>query len=503
MTLNIVHITGSLGYKISVSHYLESSSDVAIAAVQPGTPQDVAAILKVIADNGVDFAIKGGGHNTNPGFSSTKGIQICMMRIINKSFDSTNGQLTIGAGCLFDEVYRYVEQFNVNVVGGSATAGVGVAGYLLGGGYSLKTNQYGLGMDNIVAMEVALPDGTLQYVDAIGNNTALFEVVKGGGSNFGIVTQFVLQTHTQLLLHTGTYNYDNEAVVPQVIDAMMSFIDSNKDPKATFEGFFQYSATNTGPLFTISVQWLYDGPVMPNPNPFQPFQDIPGVKEWSDPAHTPKNATHKMSYLEYEERFSMRHDQYKFTKHIIDLEKRGSEDTPHAPSSSGMTGVGEAGRGLWGNAMLSNYNAKIINALHQLVKDASGLLAAHGGISIATDVWPFLPSMFDDATPSAWPHFKGKPNSFALVKFLWEGSQNDSFWHSQMKMATTNLQNVINDTHLVLPNPPYYLNTADAYVIKTEEVYRDNLPNLSVMKRQFDPKDVMRKAGSRGFRIPI
>lgn len=50
------------------------------------------------------------------------------------------------------------------MVGGSDDQGVGIGGYLLGGGYSRTTNQFGLGADNITAYQVVLPDGRI--VDA-------------------------------------------------------------------------------------------------------------------------------------------------------------------------------------------------------------------------------------------------------------------------------------------------------------------------------------------------
>lgn len=59
-------------------------------------------------------------------------------------------------------------------------------GLLLGGGYSWITDQYGLGIDNIVAHDLVLPNGTFVTVTASSHPDAL----KGGLNNFGIITTF-------------------------------------------------------------------------------------------------------------------------------------------------------------------------------------------------------------------------------------------------------------------------------------------------------------------------
>ena len=87
------------------------------------------------------------------------------------------GSLDVEAGCLFDEIYRAIVPTGQNIVGGSAIAGVGLAGWILGGGYSLKTNQYGLGIDNLLGFRIVLPSGAIEDVTE-QSNKELFEAVK-------------------------------------------------------------------------------------------------------------------------------------------------------------------------------------------------------------------------------------------------------------------------------------------------------------------------------------
>ena len=80
--------------------------------------------------------MKGGGHATNPNFSSTKGVQIALSRFNKTKVDDTSGTVEVGAGLTWDQVYAALEPTGVNVVGGRIP-GVGVAGLTLGGGESL------------------------------------------------------------------------------------------------------------------------------------------------------------------------------------------------------------------------------------------------------------------------------------------------------------------------------------------------------------------------------
>lgn len=110
--------------------------------------------MKLIGQHRVPFAIKGGGHALTPGFSSTVGIHISMSRFQKVIYHENNQTVDLGAGLIWDDAYKGLEPYNITVVGGRIS-GVGVAGLTLGGGYSWKSNQYGLTIDNIFEYEVS------------------------------------------------------------------------------------------------------------------------------------------------------------------------------------------------------------------------------------------------------------------------------------------------------------------------------------------------------------
>ena len=89
--------------------------------------------LQIVGDNGTPFAVKGGGHIGNPGFSSTEGVHIAMSRFNHIDYNASTGLVDVGSGLVWDDVYHALEPHGVTAVGGRVT-GVGVAGFTLGGG---------------------------------------------------------------------------------------------------------------------------------------------------------------------------------------------------------------------------------------------------------------------------------------------------------------------------------------------------------------------------------
>jgi FAD/FMN-containing dehydrogenase len=76
-------------------------------------------------------------------------------------------------------VYSALQGTGVSVVGGRVS-GPGTGGFLLGGGFSWLTQQYGLTADTAVSYNLVLPNGTATVVDK--TNSDLFFALKGGVS---------------------------------------------------------------------------------------------------------------------------------------------------------------------------------------------------------------------------------------------------------------------------------------------------------------------------------
>jgi FAD/FMN-containing dehydrogenase len=83
--------------------------------------------------------VKGGDHASNPGFSSTRGVQISLARFNNITVDSTAGTVELGSGLTWDQIYTALDPTGVNDIG-ARLPGVGIAGVTLGGGERLSSH---------------------------------------------------------------------------------------------------------------------------------------------------------------------------------------------------------------------------------------------------------------------------------------------------------------------------------------------------------------------------
>ncbi|SRR6266702_1025283 len=98
--------------------------------------------LRELASTRTPFAVKGGGHSVNRGFSSTLGVHISLTRFNDIVIDEDSETVELGAGLTWTDVYASIIPQGINVVGGRFN-GVGVSGLTLGGGERLPDSRSG------------------------------------------------------------------------------------------------------------------------------------------------------------------------------------------------------------------------------------------------------------------------------------------------------------------------------------------------------------------------
>lgn len=153
--------------------------------------------------------------------STNQGVLIVMTRMRTLNLSSDKQIASVGPGLRWQDVYEWIGQYGRVVVGGRYPT-VGVSGYLLGGGISFLSGQYGWGANNVKNYEIVTADSQILNVNA-SFHPDLFWALKGGSSNFGIVTRFDLQTFPQGKIYGGTVSY-NTSSVPSFLDALENWI---------------------------------------------------------------------------------------------------------------------------------------------------------------------------------------------------------------------------------------------------------------------------------------
>jgi FAD/FMN-containing dehydrogenase len=154
---------------------------------------DVIAAVGFAHDHALAISIRSGGHNV-AGHAIGDGsmmIDLSAMRAVQ--VDPLRRRAWVEGGATWRDVDRETQAFGLATPGG-LISDTGVAGLTLSGGIGWLRSRYGLTVDNLVAADVVIADGRLMHASP-KENTDLLWALKGGGGNFGVITNFEFELH--------------------------------------------------------------------------------------------------------------------------------------------------------------------------------------------------------------------------------------------------------------------------------------------------------------------
>ncbi|KAF7342485.1 FAD-binding domain-containing protein [Mycena venus] len=198
-------------------------------------PNDIQAAFEFSKGTGVPLSIKNTGHDYMGRSRRRDSLGIWTHNLQTMTYHpqfvpelcaSSHRAITVGAGVTFEQVYKFADDNDSMFIGGYAQTIGASGGWMMGGGHSVLTPSFGLGVDRVLEIKIVTPDGILRTANTCQNSDLFWALRGGGGGTFGVVVE---STHLV-----------EERIPIQVIN--MTFTPTNTNLQEYFEVLVNNSA---------------------------------------------------------------------------------------------------------------------------------------------------------------------------------------------------------------------------------------------------------------------
>jgi FAD/FMN-containing dehydrogenase len=221
---------------------------------------DVAAAVNYGRENGLQIAVRAGGHSAAGHSSVDDGLVIDLSQMKRIDIDPDTQITRCQPGLTWAEFDGATQMHGLAVTGGRFST-TGIAGLLLGSGSGWLERKCGLTADNLLSAEVVTADGSVLRASE-DENPELFWGIRGGGGNFGVVTEFELKLHkVGPMIYGGLLGCSPErateiiefmreymADAPEDLGAAVAFVSAPPEPFVPAEMHFK-------PITGIVICW--------------------------------------------------------------------------------------------------------------------------------------------------------------------------------------------------------------------------------------------------------
>ncbi|KAK2753057.1 hypothetical protein FQN55_005017 [Onygenales sp. PD_40] len=450
-------------YEYEVKNFWSNTQILSPSCIyRPTSGSHLAAAIKLLKTAKASFAVRGGGHMGIKGANSIdNGVLIVMSNLTTMALSDDNSVLSLGPGHKWGQVYEFLEPKSLAVAGGRL-APVGVPGLLLGGGISFHGNSQGFACDNVVNYEIALADGSLVNANK-DVNSDLFWALKGGSSNFGIVTKFDLRTFTSTKAWAGIITIAEE-YIPDVLAAIATFSADFSDPKSHI-----VPAIIAGENPVAAVILYYDSPTINDPDCFKPFMNIPSIGNTLDFKTLPEFAL-----------------------------ETGTAVVP------GINNIFVAGSVVGKTKEELEQGVKIINdVFFDALPALYAQIPAENIVVIQLD-WQPVGAMWMKASASKGGNALGlDPSKGTYLMYAevveWRGSEYDEIVNSWVESTTYAINNATKEAGLY--DSFNYMGDAAGFQSVIPEYGAANVAKLKDIAKKYDPSGVFQKLMPGGFKV--
>jgi FAD/FMN-containing dehydrogenase len=190
------------------------------------TTADVVDAVNLAREQGLEIAVRGGGHNVAGKAVTDGGVMIDLAPMKGIHVDPQTRTVRAQPGVTWREFNRSAAIHGLATTGGVVST-TGIAGLTLGGGLGYLMGRYGLTSDNLLSAEVVTADGRVLVASA-DENEDLFWALRGGGGNFGAVTSFQYRAHPVATVLGGLLVHPL-STAPAVLDFYRQFTAAAPD----------------------------------------------------------------------------------------------------------------------------------------------------------------------------------------------------------------------------------------------------------------------------------
>jgi FAD/FMN-containing dehydrogenase len=237
---------GDGGYPAARRVWSSSIDHRPAVIAQPRTASDVASVLLRAREAGLEIAVRGGGHSTAGHSMSRGGVTIDLSAMRSVLVDPGARTARVGGGSLLMDVANAAAPVGLTFPFGQVSH-TGVGGFTLGGGIGWLMRRLGLAIDSLRSARLVTAEGDLVTASET-ENPELFWALRGGGGNFGVVTEFEFELHpvgpeafAGLVLH-------RLEDAPEVLRFSRGFMDEAPAALTVFETFLTVPPVDPFPL---------------------------------------------------------------------------------------------------------------------------------------------------------------------------------------------------------------------------------------------------------------
>ena len=203
---------------------------------RPRTSADVATTIVAARDAGLEIAIRCGGHSVAGHSMADGGVTIDLSKMNAVSVDAAARIARVGGGALLNDVAESAMAPHALTIPFGHVSHTGVGGLTLGGGIGWVMREHGLAVDSLRSVELVTAEGEVVRATE-EENADLFWALRGGGGNFGVVTEFEFDLHPfgpEALAGLILYRLDD---APDALRFCRDFMETAPDELTVFETF--------------------------------------------------------------------------------------------------------------------------------------------------------------------------------------------------------------------------------------------------------------------------